>query len=117
MWYRETMIWRFTELAQEALDNFNRKHFAAGIVLTRAAVETAAGLWYLHTKIMKAIKGDSLGDLHEVLRRLNVGYKDPSAHPSRGAGGGLHAVFVTGLCIHWLHSAGDHEGLGPTTSD
>ncbi len=79
MWYRETMIWRFTELAQESLDNFNRKRFAAGIVLTRAAVETAAGLWYLRTKIMKAIKADSLGDLHEVLRRLNVGYKDPSA--------------------------------------
>jgi hypothetical protein len=79
MWYRETMIWRFTELAQEALDKFNRNRFAAGIVLTRAAVETAAGLWYLHTKIMKAIKADSLGDLDEVLKKLNVGYKDPRA--------------------------------------
>lgn len=79
MWYRETMIWRFTELAQEALDNLNRQRFAAAMVLTRAAVETSAGLWYLHAKIMKAIKADELGDLDDVLRRLNVGYKDPRA--------------------------------------
>jgi hypothetical protein len=79
MWYRETMLWRFTELAQEALDNLNRQRFAAAMVLTRAAVESAAGLWYLHTKIMKAIKADDLGDLNDVLRRLNVGYKDPRA--------------------------------------
>jgi hypothetical protein len=49
------------------------------MVLTRAAVETAAGLWYLHTKIKKATAADSLGDLDAMLRRLNVGYKDPSA--------------------------------------
>jgi hypothetical protein len=79
MWYRETMIWRFTELAQEALDSLNRQRFAAAMVLTRAAVETSAGLWYLHAKIMKAIKADDLGDLDDVLKKLNLGYKDPRA--------------------------------------
>jgi hypothetical protein len=79
MWYRETMIWRFTELAQEAFDNLNRKHFAAAMVLTRAAVETGAGLWYLHEKIKKAIATGELGDLGEKLERLNVGYKEPTA--------------------------------------
>ncbi len=43
MSYCETMIWRFTELAQEALDNLDRNRFAAGIVLTRAAVEPPQG--------------------------------------------------------------------------
>lgn len=79
MWYRETMIWRFTELAQEAFDNLNRERFASAMVLTRAAVETAAGLWYLHTRIMTVTKADDLGDLAEMLRRLNVGYKNPEA--------------------------------------
>lgn len=79
MWYRETMIWRFTELAQDALENLDRKRFASAMVLTRAAVETAAGLWYLHSKIMKAVKADDLGDLDAMLRRLNLGYKDPAA--------------------------------------
>jgi hypothetical protein len=79
MWYRETMIWRFTELAQDALEKLDRKRFVSAMVLTRAAVETAAGLWYLHTKIMKAIKADDLGDLDEMLKRLNLGYKDPVA--------------------------------------
>jgi hypothetical protein len=79
MWYRETMIWRFTELAQEAFDNLNRKRFAAAMVLTRAAVETGAGLWYLHTKIKKAISDGDLGDLGEKLEKLTVGYKEKTA--------------------------------------
>jgi hypothetical protein len=79
MWYRETMIWRFTELAQEALDSLNRKRFAAAMVLTRAAVETGAGLWYLHTKIKKAIAAGDLGDLYERLGKLTVGYKEKTA--------------------------------------
>ena len=79
MWYRETMIWRFTELAQEALDNFNRKRFAAAIVLTRAAVETAAGLWYLRKKIKRAIEDKNVDDLYDLLLKLNLGSKDPAA--------------------------------------
>lgn len=79
MWYRETMIWRFTELSREAFDNLNRNHFAAAMVLTRAAVETVAGLWYLYSKIKGAIAAGEIGDLGEKLERLNVGYKEPSA--------------------------------------
>jgi len=79
MWYRESMIWRFTELAQEAFDNLNRKRFAAAMVLTRAAVETGAGLWYLHTKIKNAIAAGDLGDLGEKLKKLTVGYKEKTA--------------------------------------
>jgi hypothetical protein len=79
MWYRETMIWRFTELAQDALEKLERKRFASAMVLTRAAVETGAGLWYLHEKIKKAIAANDLGDLGEKLEKLNVGYKEPSA--------------------------------------
>jgi hypothetical protein len=79
MWYRESMIWRFTELAQEALDNLNRKHFAAAMVLTRAAVETGAALWYLHEKVKKAIAAGDLGDLGEKLEKLAVGYKEQTA--------------------------------------
>jgi hypothetical protein len=79
MWYRESMIWRFTELAQEAFNNLDRRRFAAAMVLTRAAVETGAGLWYLHTKIKKAIADDDLGDLGEKLEKLTVGYKEKTA--------------------------------------
>jgi len=79
MWYRETMIWRFSEVAQEAFDNLNRKRFAAAMVLTRAAVETGAGLWYLHEKIKKAIAAGELCDLGEKLEKLTVGYKEQSA--------------------------------------
>jgi hypothetical protein len=80
IWYRETMIWRFTELAQDALEKLDRKRLASAILLTRAAVETAAALWYLDTKIAGAIKSGDLADLGEKLKQLVVGSKDPSAH-------------------------------------
>jgi hypothetical protein len=77
--YRETLIWRITELGQSALENFEAKKLAAAILLTRAAVETAAALWYLHTKVVAAIKADSVGDIDNYLMRLSLGHKAPTA--------------------------------------
>jgi hypothetical protein len=78
IWYRETMLWRFTELAQDALERLDHERLASAILLTRAAVETGAALWYLDTKIKAAIKSGDLTDLDEKLKQLAVGYKDPS---------------------------------------
>jgi hypothetical protein len=71
--YRETLIWRITELGQAALENFKQKRFAAAILLTHAAVETAAALWFLHTKVVAVIKAESLGDIDDYLSRLALG--------------------------------------------
>jgi hypothetical protein len=80
IWYRETMLWRFTELAQDALEKLDSKRFASAILLTRAAVETAAALWYLDSKIKGALASGDLAVLDEKLKQLAVGYKDPRAH-------------------------------------
>lgn len=71
--YRETLIWRVTELGHAALENFNHKRLAAAILLTRAAVETTAALWYLHNKVTAAVNAKSLGDVDTYLMRLSMG--------------------------------------------
>ena len=80
VWCRETLLWRFTELAQDALEKLDHKRLASAMLLTRAAVETGAALWYLDIKIKRAIESSDLAELDEKLKQLVVGYKDPSAH-------------------------------------
>lgn len=78
-WSRETLLWRFTGLAQDALEKLNQKRLTSAILLTRAAVETTAALWYLDTKIKQALGSSEIAELDEKLTRLVLGQKDPSA--------------------------------------
>jgi hypothetical protein len=71
--YREALIWRVTELGMAAFENFDANRLAAAILLTRAAVETTAVLWYLCNKITTALKAGSLGDIDDYLMRLSLG--------------------------------------------
>jgi hypothetical protein len=80
IWCRETLFWRFTELAQDALEKLDHGRIASAMLLTRAAVETAAALWYLDIKITRALESSDLVELDEKLKQLVVGYKDPSAY-------------------------------------
>jgi hypothetical protein len=68
--YREALIWRVAELARAALQTFEAQQFAAAIVLTRAAVETNAALWYLDEKAGTALKHKKLGDLDDCVMSL-----------------------------------------------
>jgi hypothetical protein len=79
VWCRETLFWRFTELAQDALEKLDHGRLASAMLLTRAAVETAAALWYLDIKITRALESSDLAELNEKLKQLVVGYKDPNA--------------------------------------
>ncbi|HEX5482967.1 MAG TPA: hypothetical protein VFZ08_10120 [Terriglobia bacterium] len=71
--YREALIWRVAELARAALQTFEAQQFAAAIVLTRAAVETNAALWFLDEKVGSALKQNKLGDLDDCVMRLLAG--------------------------------------------
>ncbi len=79
-WSRETLLWRFTEIAQDALEKLNAKRYPSAMLLTRAAVETTAALWYLEAKIEKALASRKIAELDEKLTRLVLGQKDPIAH-------------------------------------
>lgn len=74
--YRETLIWRVEELGRTAFENLHADLLAAAILLTRAAIETTAALWYLFNKLNVAVKAGSVGDLDHYLNRLSVGTRN-----------------------------------------
>jgi hypothetical protein len=75
LFYRESLIWRMTELGRAAVENLERDRLVSAIVLIRAAVETSAALWYLWGKIAAAVESNALGDIDTYLMRLISGVK------------------------------------------
>ena len=76
--YRESLIWRMTELGRSAFESFETDKLASAILLTRAAVETSAALWYLCAKVDAALKAGLVGEIDDFLMRLIMGSKtDP----------------------------------------
>ncbi len=74
--YREVLIWRFVELTRSAFENYTNSRLGSATVLTRAAVETTAALWYLDGKIGDVIEKSNVGGIDEHLMRLLCGYKN-----------------------------------------
>jgi hypothetical protein len=49
--HRAALAWRMAELGRAASLNFEQDTLVAPIIVTRAAVETSAALWYSYTKV------------------------------------------------------------------
>ncbi len=78
--YRAALIWRMAELSRGAFENFEKDRLASALLLTRAAVEASAGLWFLHAKLEGAVKAGTPGEIHVYLMKLVMGSKaDPAA--------------------------------------
>jgi hypothetical protein len=71
--YREALIWRMAELGRGAFESFEKDKLVSAIVLTRAAVETSAALWYLCAKVDAAVKSSAVGEIDDYLMRLMMG--------------------------------------------
>jgi hypothetical protein len=71
--HREALAWRMAELARAAFQNFERDTLVAAIVVTRAAVETSAALWYLYSKVDDAAESNAIGDIDDYLMKLLSG--------------------------------------------
>src|SRR5258708_25253003 len=68
--YREALIWRMVELGRAAFEDFGKGKLVAGIVLTRAAVETSAALWYLCAQVEGVVAAKNVGDVDEYLMKM-----------------------------------------------
>jgi len=71
--YREALSWRMAELGRAAFEEFRKDKLAAAIVLTRAAVESSAALWYLCAKVDTAVESADVGDIGDYLMRMIAG--------------------------------------------
>ena len=75
MMCRAAFGWRFAELCRSAFEAFQSERLVCGILLTRAAVETCSGVWYLSTRMRRAVEEKSLGNVDDRLMRLLCGSK------------------------------------------
>ena len=83
--YREALAWRMAELGRAAFEEFEKDRLAAAIVLTRAAVETTAALWYLCGKVEASVESAEIGDIDDYLMKMNMGMAtDPPIDPETG---------------------------------
>ena len=83
--YREALAWRMAELSRAAFEEFGKDRIAAAIVLTRAAVETSAALWYLCGKVEASVESAEIGDIDDYLMKMNMGMAtDPPTDPKTG---------------------------------
>jgi cation transport regulator ChaC len=73
--YRDALIWRMAELSHGAFENLESDKLGSAILLTRAAVETSAALWYLWGKLNDAVQAKTVGDIDEDLMKLVMGSK------------------------------------------
>jgi hypothetical protein len=79
--YREALIWRMSDLGRSAFEKFAEEKLASAILLTRAAVETSAGLWYLWAKVDGAVNAGTLGDIDDYLMKLVMGSRTHADMP------------------------------------
>jgi hypothetical protein len=70
---RTGLAWRMTELSRSAFENLEMDRLVSAILLTRAAVETCAALWYLSAEVDRAVELEAVGDIDEHLGRLLQG--------------------------------------------
>jgi hypothetical protein len=67
--WRETLLYRTTELANSALMLFKNKHYVSSAVLIRAQMETTGFIVWSYKKISKCLKDEELGDIDNFLMR------------------------------------------------
>jgi hypothetical protein len=75
MLYCEGLLWRMAELSRAAFENFENDRLVSAILLTRAAVETSAALWYLWARLDVTVQSGNLADIDDCLMRLTMGTK------------------------------------------
>ncbi len=93
--YREALCWRMAELGRAAFEEFEKDRLAAAIVLTRAAVETSAALWYLCAKADASVESAEVGDIDDYLMKMSMGIAtDPPTDPRTGETATLRPIRI-----------------------
>jgi len=93
--YREALACRMAELGRAAFKEFEKDKLAAAIVLTRAAVETSAALWYLCGKVEASVESAEVGDIDDYLMKMSMGIAtDPPTDPRTGETATLRPIRI-----------------------
>lgn len=108
--YREALTWRFAELARNAFEDLTDEKLVSAIVLTRAAVEVSAALWYLCAKVSAAVDAGTVGDIDDYLMKLVMG--TATGWPENSQGDALALPRPVSIGTFLKHVEKDIEGYG-----
>jgi hypothetical protein len=89
---REALIWRTVELGRCACNALAQDDLAAGILLTRAVIESAAFIWRLKHLLDTRQTYTTPDDLQDKLEQMLVGWKNDPEFP--------HAVNIHTMINH-----------------
>jgi hypothetical protein len=78
---REPLTWRTEELARCACDALENDDVAAGILLTRAVVESTALIWRLK-ELLEDRRQYTADDLHSALEKMMMGWTNDPDFPN-----------------------------------
>jgi hypothetical protein len=73
--YREGLLWRMVELSRTAFETFEDNRLVSAILLTRAAIETSAALWYLCARLDASVQSGNVAEIDDCLMKLMMGTK------------------------------------------
>jgi hypothetical protein len=79
--FREALIWRTEELARCACDLYERQDICSAIILSRAAAENAAAMWYLMELIEEQYAAPNTGKFDKHMMRLLCGHSSGEPLP------------------------------------
>ena|GEM_PF-902338 len=80
---RETLLYRITELAESAIDLYEKKNrMISAFIITRAVHETTALFYSFYTKLKQITGEQSLGDFDDFLMKLLFGFKNDKEFPT-----------------------------------
>ena len=82
-YYRESVLYRFIELAESAYQLYKSNLLVGAVVSARAAQETLAVAWFINSKLEHLTKTKDLAHFSEIMRRLIIGWSNDEEFPEK----------------------------------
>ena len=70
---RAVLAWRFVDISCSVMRCVDEDRTASAAVLTRAALETGAAVWYLNDRLRRALDTGAVGNTDDCLMKLLLG--------------------------------------------
>jgi len=82
-YYRESVLYRFVELAESAYQLYKSELLVGAVVSARAAQETLAVAWFINSKLEHLTKTRDLAHFNKNVRRLILGWSNDQEFPEK----------------------------------
>lgn len=82
-YYRESVLYRFIELAESSYLLYKADLLVGAVVAARAAQETLAVAWFINSKLEHLSKTKDIAHFREIMERLIVGWSNDEEFPEK----------------------------------